>query len=198
MKPATSTRRNAVTSIFGERGVSMGTSKKLVHALVNVSRTRLAIVAALRAVIDFFEQIVVLSDKDVLRVECDGFFVRLARVFEAPFVLVSNPQVVPGSGVSGIRFRRLLPAVHGFFPESVLRDLDAEVHLRLRARSCVGEHRLGSHTQQGSESGGSSKKQSSHFHGCSVHYSHPLQAPQAVSSPVTHGCLLSVRAMGVP
>src|SRR3954465_13611008 len=137
MKPATSTPPNAVTSIFGDRGVSIGTSKKLVHALVNVSRTRLAIVAALRAVIDFLEQIVVLSNQDVLRIECDGFFVRLARVLESPFVLVSNPQVVPGSRVSGIGFRGLLPAVHGFFPEAVLRDLDAEVHLRLRARSCV-------------------------------------------------------------
>src|SRR3954464_11190809 len=107
MKPATSTRRNAVTSIFGDRGVSMGTSKKLVHALVNVSRTRLAIVAALRAVIDFFEQIAVLSDEAVVRVVWESFFVRLARVFEAPFVLVSNPQVVPGGGVSGIRVRRL-------------------------------------------------------------------------------------------
>ena len=33
MKPATRTRRNADTSIFGERGVSIGTSKKLVQPL---------------------------------------------------------------------------------------------------------------------------------------------------------------------
>ena len=31
MKPATSTRWNADTSIFGEMGVSIGTSKKLVQ-----------------------------------------------------------------------------------------------------------------------------------------------------------------------
>src|SRR4051812_41611147 len=151
MKPATSTRRNAVTSIFGERGVSMGTSKKLVHALVNVSRTRLAIVAALRAVIDFFEQIVVLSNQDVLRVERDSFFVGLARVLESAFVLVSNPQVVPGGRVARIRFGRFLPAVDGFFPEAVLRDLDAEVHLRLRRGACIRERGLGSHTQECSE-----------------------------------------------
>src|SRR3954465_12534930 len=119
MKPATSTRRNAVTSIFGDRGVSIGTSKKLVHALVNVRRTRLAIVAALRAVIDFFEQIVVLSNEDVLGIECDRFFVRLARVLESAFVLVPNPQVVPGGCVSGIRFGGLFPAIDGFFPEAV-------------------------------------------------------------------------------
>src|SRR3954467_15216292 len=97
MKPATSTRRNAVTSIFGERGVSIGTSKKLVHALTAVSRTRLAIVAALRAVIDFFEQIVVLANQDVLGVKRDGFLVRLARIIESPLVLVADTEIVPGS-----------------------------------------------------------------------------------------------------
>src|SRR5689334_1381860 len=99
MKPATSTRRNADTSIFGERGVSIGTSKKLVHALTKVSVTRLAIVATLRAVIDFFEQIVVLANQHVLRVECDGLLVRFARVLEPSFVLVSDPEVVPGCRV---------------------------------------------------------------------------------------------------
>ena len=38
---------------------------------------RLAIAAALRAVIDFFEEIVVLPDQQVLRVELDGLLVRL-------------------------------------------------------------------------------------------------------------------------
>ena len=35
MKPATSTRRNADTSIFGEMGVSIGISKKLVQPLTD-------------------------------------------------------------------------------------------------------------------------------------------------------------------
>src|SRR4051812_47636084 len=146
MKPATSTRRNAVTSIFGERGVSMGTSKKLVHALANVSTTRLAIVATLRAVIDFFEQIVVLPNQHVLRIERDRLFVRLARIFESAFVLVPNPQVVPRGRVAGVCFDGLLPAIDRFFPETVLRDLDAEVDLRLGGRTGIGERGLGSHT----------------------------------------------------
>src|SRR3954468_15368113 len=122
MKPATSTRRNAVTSIFGDRGVSIGTSKKLVHALVNVSRTRLAIVAALRAVIDFFEEIVVLTNQDVLRIERDRFLVCLARILESAFVLVANPEVVPRCSIRRIELDRLLPAIHRFFPEPVLSD----------------------------------------------------------------------------
>src|SRR6185436_10908896 len=120
MKPATSTRRNAVTSIFGERGVSIGTSKKLVHALVNVSRTRLAIVATLRAVIDFFEQIVVLPNQDVFRIERDGLLVCFPCLFESSFVLVSNPQIVPGCRVCGIGLDGFFPAIGRFLPEPVL------------------------------------------------------------------------------
>jgi hypothetical protein len=55
MNPATSTRRDADTSIFAEMGVSIGTSKKFVHALTEASSTTLTIVATLLPVIDFFE-----------------------------------------------------------------------------------------------------------------------------------------------
>src|SRR6185436_7702643 len=141
MKPATSTRRNAVTSILGERGVSIGTSKKLVHALVNVSRTRLAIVATLRAVIDFFEQIVVLANQHIFRIERHGLLVRLACLLESPFMLVPNPEIVPGCRVGGIDLDGFFPAIRRFLPETVLRDLDAEVDLRLRVRTRIRECR---------------------------------------------------------
>src|SRR6476619_3071314 len=142
MKPATSTRRNAERSIFGERGVSMGTSKKLVHPLTVVNRTRLAIVAALRAVIDFFEEIVVLTNQNVLGIEGDGFFVGLPRVVKTTFVLVTDAEIVPGRGIGRIDLDGFFPTVGRLFPEAVLGHVDAEVHLRLRVRPRVGEGRL--------------------------------------------------------
>src|SRR4029450_1853543 len=110
----------ADTSIFGESGVSMGTSKKLVHPLTAVNRTRLAIVAALRAVIDFFEEVVVLPNQRVLRIERDRLLVGLARIVETSLVFVANAEIVPGRGVARIDFHRLLPAVGRFFPQTVL------------------------------------------------------------------------------
>src|SRR4051794_9216139 len=99
MKPATSTRRNADTSIFAAMGVSIGTSKKLVQAVTDPSSTRLTIVATLRAVIDFFEEVVILPDQHVLRFERDRLVVCLPGFFELSLVLVRNRQVVPGSRV---------------------------------------------------------------------------------------------------
>src|SRR6185436_5748360 len=142
MKPATSTRRNAETSIFGESGVSMGTSKKLVHPLTTASRARLAIVAALRAVIDFFEEIVVLANQNVFGIEGERLLIRLARVVETPFVLVTDPEIVPGRGVARIDLGRLFEAVDRLFPETVLRHLVSEVHLRFRVRPGVSVRRL--------------------------------------------------------
>jgi hypothetical protein len=129
MKPAIRTRRTADTSIFGDSGVSIGTSKEFVHPPCAARRTRLGIVAALRAVIDFFEEIVVLTDQDVLGVERNRLLVRLARVLEAAFVLVADAQVVPRGGVRRIEFNRLFPAIRRLFPEAILRDLDAELDL---------------------------------------------------------------------
>jgi hypothetical protein len=117
---------------LGESGVSMGTSKKLVHPLTKASNVRLTIVATFRAVIDFFEQIVVLADEDVLRIERDRLFVCLSRVLESSFVLVRDTEIVPRGGIGGIEFYGFLPPIRRFLPQAVLRDLDPEVDLRLR------------------------------------------------------------------
>src|SRR4029079_19303686 len=74
MKPATSTRWNAVTSIFAWTGSSLGVSCKPAQrtratpAARAATRTALLAAAALGAVIDFFEEIVVLPDRQVLRI----------------------------------------------------------------------------------------------------------------------------------
>ena len=44
-------------------------------------------------------------------------------------MLVGDREVVPGRRVGGIDIHRLLPAVEGFVPQPVLRDLDAELDL---------------------------------------------------------------------
>src|SRR4026208_1424669 len=142
MKPAISTRRKAETSIFGARGVSRGTWKKLVHPPSAASTTRLAIVAALRAVIDFFEEIVVLTNQDVLGIERNRLLVRLARVVEPSLVFVADAEIVPRRCVGGVDFRRLLPPEQGFLPQTTLRDLDAKAHLRLRVGARVRKRGL--------------------------------------------------------
>ena len=57
--------------------------------------TRLAIVAAFRAVIDFFEEIVVLPDQEVLRIELDAPFRTPCAPPRTSLVLVADREVVP-------------------------------------------------------------------------------------------------------
>src|SRR6266850_6062524 len=95
--------------------------------------------ARTRAVIDFLEQLVVLSHLRIVRVEFERLLVRLPGLFELPFVLVRNREIVVGGGVGRIEFHRLLPAVDGFPPEAALRNVDAELDLGLGVASCVGE-----------------------------------------------------------
>src|SRR5262245_4065311 len=94
--------------------------------------------ARTRSIIDFLEELVVLSDLGIVRVEFERFLVRLARLFELALVLVRNREIVEGRGVGGIDFDGLLPPVDRFAPQAALRHADAELHLRFRVFSRVG------------------------------------------------------------
>ena len=97
--------------------------------------------AAFRAVIDFFEQIVVLPD----HARCSDRARAPSRTPSAPcrtaLVLVGDREVVPGGGVGRIDLDRLLPAVDGFAPEPFCATLIAELDLRLRVAARVGVQR---------------------------------------------------------
>src|SRR5450759_845012 len=131
MNPATSTRWNGDVSSFGWIGVSSGISNTLVQVARASAATTLASGAAARAVIDFLEEIVVLADGHVLRVEFEGLVVCLARLLEHPFVLVRNRQVVVRRGVLRVDLCGLFPAIQRLFPEALVGDVDAELDLGL-------------------------------------------------------------------
>src|SRR5512138_3419696 len=89
-------------------GVSTGTSySSAPHDAVNAAHTTarpasasLASVFLLsHAVIDFLEQIVVLADLRVVRLELQRLVVRLARLVEQAFVFVRDREIVVGGGV---------------------------------------------------------------------------------------------------
>ena len=118
-KPATSTRWNADTSSLALIGVSIGTSySSLPHAIASTAQpaarppsTRLRLVFLLsRAVIDFFEELVVLTDLRIVRLERQRLLVGLARLVELPFVFVGNGQVVERRGVGRIELDGLFPS----------------------------------------------------------------------------------------
>src|SRR4051794_4297291 len=152
-KPTTSTRWNGDTSIFGWIGVSIGISyvsgpqasaKAAQQAATNAS-ARLLVLALAGPVIDFLEQLVVLTDLSVVGIQLNRLFVGLSRVVELTLVLVGDCEVVEGRGVGRVELGRALPAINRFAPQAALRHVDAELDLRLRVASCVGERRRRSH-----------------------------------------------------
>src|SRR5204862_5645682 len=126
--------------------------------------TRLASAPALRAVIDFVEQIVILPNEEVLRVELQRLFVRLLRFFETPLVFERDRQVVPRGRIRRIELHRLLPAIQSLVPQPVLRDLDAELDLRLGIRSFVRER------SRNEEQNSDAARQKLSPHGFVAHY----------------------------
>src|SRR5438477_2043112 len=135
-KPATRTRWNGETSILGRIGVSMGISKyegphataaaaSMAATLTNARLLALRVFSRARAVIDFLEELEVLTNLRVIGLEVERFFVSLARFVELAFVLVGDREVVMGGGVRRIDLDRLFPPVDGFAPETPLRDVDA-------------------------------------------------------------------------
>src|SRR5262249_25405693 len=89
-------------------------------------------------IIDFLEELVVLPDLRVVRVELQRLLVGLARLVELAFVFVPDRQIVVRRNVGGVELRGLFPAVNRLAPEAALGDVDAEFDLRARVASCVG------------------------------------------------------------
>src|SRR5688572_14394878 len=137
MNPATSTRWNAETSIVGRIGVSIGISEYEAQAAVNAATAALLSVLASRAVIDFPEELVILFDKGVARLELHGLFVGATGLAQFALVLVRNCQIVLRRRVGGVQLRRALPSVDGLAPQSALRDGNPELHLLFRVTPCV-------------------------------------------------------------
>src|SRR5262245_24614859 len=92
----------------------------------SVARTTLRLLfgRGTRSVIDFLEQIVVLSNLCVLRIELQRLLVRLPGLLELPFMLVGHSEVVVGLGVAGIDFDCTFPPINGLAPQPASRHFD--------------------------------------------------------------------------
>src|SRR4051812_22047525 len=73
-----------------------------------------------RAVIDFLEQLVILADLRVVRLDRQRFFVCFSRLVEQPFVFVRNREIVVRGSVRRIELDGFLPPVDGFAPQPAL------------------------------------------------------------------------------
>src|SRR5438132_10460788 len=93
------------------------------------SQRLLDVFAGAGPVIDFLEQLEVLSDVGVLRIERERLLVGFPRFGELPFVLVSNGEIVERGRARGIDLDGALPSIDGFAPEPLLGDVDAAVNL---------------------------------------------------------------------
>src|SRR2546428_13208514 len=82
-----------------------------------------------RAVIDFLEELVVLSHLRVVRVEFERLLVRLARLFELALVLVGNREIVERGGVGRVDFTRFFQAVVRLEPKAALAPVDYDLSL---------------------------------------------------------------------
>src|SRR4249920_2411204 len=136
-KPATSTRWNADTSSFALIGVSMGTSNNsppqatasTAHAAATAPRARRLLVLLRRAVIDFFEELVVLTNLGVAWLDLDRLLVGLARLVELALVFVGDRQIIERRRVGRVDFDGLLPAIDRLAPQPAQGDVHAEVDL---------------------------------------------------------------------
>src|SRR5713101_8228142 len=117
------------------------------------SRRLLEVFAGAGPVIDFLEQLEVLSDVGVVGIERERLLVSLPGLGELPFVLVRNREIVERGGVGGIDLDGALPPIDRLTPEALLRDVDAEVDLRLGVGACVGERQRRRHGRDGEDQG---------------------------------------------
>src|SRR2546429_936549 len=92
-----------------------------------------------RPVIDFLEQIVVLTNLDVVGIKSERLIVGGTRFLELALVLVRNRQIVEGGGVRRVDLDRLLPTIDGLPPEAELRNADAEGDLLFRVAASIGK-----------------------------------------------------------
>src|SRR6476469_3025588 len=119
-------------------GVSIGisyesvphaTSTIAVAAATSAAPSSLLFLALTRPVIDFLEQLVVLTNMGVVRLDLERPLVRLPRLVELPFVFIGNRKVIEGGRIARIDLGGPFPPVDRFAPEAALRDVDAEIDL---------------------------------------------------------------------
>ena len=118
------------------------------------ARSRLPTVFLRGAVIDFLEEIKILPNHRVVRVELESLLVSRAGLVQLSFVLVGDSQVVEGGGVGRIDLGGAFPAIDRLPPQSPLRDLDAELDLFLGIAPLIGSGRAsgtGQNKQRSSE-----------------------------------------------
>src|ERR1700687_2948602 len=77
-----------------------------------------------RSIIDFLEEVVVLLDLRVLRVERERLFVGCSCLDELSFVFVCHGQIVESGRVRRVDLDRLLPSVDGLAPQTSLGYVD--------------------------------------------------------------------------
>src|SRR5678815_3458630 len=112
---------------------------------------------AVGAVIDFPEQLVVLLDVLIVRIELQCLLVRLACIGQIALVLVGNREIVVGGGVGRIDIGGAFESRDRFAPQVVLGDVDAELHLLLRlAPTLLRESRYGGRKEKNGEKKGCS------------------------------------------
>src|SRR6516165_809312 len=97
-------------------GVSIGTSYTSLHPLTASASARLMTAAAVRAVIDFLEELVILANELVVGLQLERALVCFARLLELALVLVGHRQVVEGRRMVGVDLVGLLPTVKRFPP----------------------------------------------------------------------------------
>src|SRR4029079_19323038 len=95
------------------------------------SRSRGWLLLAIALVIGLAEQIVVLRDVEVSRLELEGTVEHLARLGELALLFQRDPQVVEGLRVLRVEGHRALEAEARLAPEPAARDLDAAPELFL-------------------------------------------------------------------
>src|SRR5262249_55238629 len=92
-------------------------------------------------IIDFLEELVVLPDLRIVRIELERLLVRLARFVELALVLVADREIVVRGGVGRIDLRGFFPAVDRLAPKPALSDADPEFNLRFGVFFRVGRRR---------------------------------------------------------
>src|SRR5678815_1381769 len=107
----------------------------------------LAILAS-RPVIDFLEELVVLFDQRVIRLQLQRLFIRDPRLFEIAFMFVRDGKVVERLRVFGIDLYSPLPPVYRLAPQTPLCDRDAELDLLFRIGARVSSQRRGRCSEQ--------------------------------------------------
>src|SRR4029077_17778459 len=77
-------------------------------------------------IIDFLEELKVLTDLGIAGVYFASFFVGLPCLVELSFVLVANRQIVVGGRVGRVDLGSFFPSVDRLAPQALLRDIDTK------------------------------------------------------------------------